>query len=493
MTLTEAVEHFHARKDGKEYSAYCPVHENPATSKTPSLGIAEKNGRIVLVCRTGGCSRESIVAAVGLKMSDLFVEPRSSNGHKPQLVDTYLYMDNCGSVRYAIDRYIPKTFKARRPDPARSGQWIHDMKGVTLLPYRLPELIPAEMALLCDGEKDCNAAYRLGVPATCNAFGQAKWNASYVPYLRGKHCVVVTDVKPGPGKAEEERTIAKMVAASLVGTARSVKRIELPQAKDLSEWIEHGGTKEQLEDLIAATPLFTPDAGTPPPPPPPAPKADSFEKEATLISFATVAKEHLKYLWDKYLPFGKLIHVAGDSGEGKSPLLLDLIARITTGADWPDGTKNIWGPRSVILCAGEDDPNDTIVPRLELAGADLAKVFFVRITVRVGQNRTDTQLALDRDLQELMVQMAQVSDLAAVVIDPITNYLGKVQMRMEEEVRSQLLMPLVATARFLGIVVVTIGHLNRLRERHIPPPAHHGCRRLPWCRALYLFCRWRSR
>jgi hypothetical protein len=187
-----------------------------------------------------------------------------------------------------------------------------------------------------------------------------------------------------------------------------------------------------------------------------------------LQPYEEITKEHLHFMWPGYLPLGKLVHLAGDSGEGKSPLSLDLIARTTSGADWPDGSKNTLGPRSVILLAGEDNCADTIRPRLELAGAGLSRVFNVRCTVGKGQERHEILLALDRDVHQLAAQARKIPDLAGLYADPITNYLGKVQMKLEEEVRARLLMPLAALAAELNICIVTIGHLNR-RDRGTSP------------------------
>jgi hypothetical protein len=207
------------------------------------------------------------------------------------------------------------------------------------------------------------------------------------------------------------------------------------------------------------------------------------EMEVLLKSFDSIEKEHVRWLWPKYLPLGRLIHLAGESGEGKSPVTLDLIARISSGADWPDGTKNEAGPRSVILLSAEDDVRDTIRPRLELAGADLTRVFDVRCTVRKGQSPYEKLLALDRDTNKLIERAREVRGLGAMFIDPITNYLGSAQMKVEEEIR-KLLMPVLAGVRELEVLGLTVGHLNR-RERGTSPlqrimgaAAFHGIARV---------------
>jgi hypothetical protein len=187
-----------------------------------------------------------------------------------------------------------------------------------------------------------------------------------------------------------------------------------------------------------------------------------------LESYKSIQKEHLHAMWPGYLPLSRLVHLAGDSGEGKSPLTIDLTARVTSALNWPDGTPNSLGPRSVILLASEDDTRDTVRPRLELSGADLSRVYDVRCSVAEGQDRHEILLALDRDVHQLVARAREIPDLAFMVIDPISNYLGTVQMRLEEEVRSRLLMPLSAAAADLGICVFTVGHLNR-RERGTSP------------------------
>src|SRR5262249_54102441 len=78
-----------------------------------------------------------------------------------------------------------------------------------------------------------------------------------------------------------------------------------------------------------------------------------------------------------YVPEGKLMLLAGDGGQGKSLITIDLIACQTTGRpcfgldyDAPPACE------CLIVCC-EDDYADTVVPRLITAGADLGKVYSV--------------------------------------------------------------------------------------------------------------------
>jgi len=188
------------------------------------------------------------------------------------------------------------------------------------------------------------------------------------------------------------------------------------------------------------------------------------EVSLALEKYSMVKKEHLRYLWQNYLPIGKLTHFAGNSEQGKSPVSLSLAAICSTGRDWPDGAKNALGPRDVILLAAEDDPHDTIRPRLELAGADLERVHKAKCTVKTSQNESEKLFALSTDLEKLCEQARVLPELGLIIIDPITNYLGSgVKMNQEEDVRA-LLMPLSLASAELACCIVTIGHLNR-REK----------------------------
>lgn len=189
--------------------------------------------------------------------------------------------------------------------------------------------------------------------------------------------------------------------------------------------------------------------------------AQESHRGSRLESAGTKTKRHKVWLWPGYLEHNKLVHFAGASSAGKSPVTLDLTARVTTGADWPDGTPNTVGPRSVILLCGEDDWSDTIIPRLELAGADMEMVFDFVSTMSRGEEVVDVTTALDRDTEEIAAHIKSRDDVGLVVIDPITNYLGSKSMNKEDEMRGGILMPLSKMASSFNVCVVTVGHLNK--------------------------------
>src|SRR5438445_13134689 len=84
-------------------------------------------------------------------------------------------------------------------------------------------------------------------------------------------------------------------------------------------------------------------------------------------SFATHTVRPVEWLWPGRLALGKLNVLEGDPNLGKSLLMLDLCARVSTGRPWPDGTPQA-GPAAAIIINGEDGEDDTVLPRLHALG-----------------------------------------------------------------------------------------------------------------------------
>lgn len=198
------------------------------------------------------------------------------------------------------------------------------------------------------------------------------------------------------------------------------------------------------------------------------PRSDEGTSELIVIRGDEVEPEHLEFLWPPYFPIGKLAHLGGAQSQAKSPVTIDLAARTSRGLAWPDDKPNTLGSRSVILLNVEDDLQDTILPRFILAGGDRSKLLYIKGTRFTKKDKSaDVMLALDRDITLLCELARRTPDLGLIVIDPISNYLGRVKMNAEEQVRT-ILAPLASLAAELGIVIITVGHLNR-REKGTSP------------------------
>jgi len=193
-------------------------------------------------------------------MGDLY----NGNGkHADQLhaiVATYDYHDEPGRLLYQATRYAPKTFKQRRPDPDRPGEWIWNMDGVRRVLYRLPEVIAAisdkRDVFVVEGEKDADALVRLGLMATTNVGGGGKWRPEYSDTLRDAPGVIVIPDNDEPGRKHADAVCRDLP------NARILTLPDLPPKGDVSDWLSRGGTREMLEDLARET-LDAPRPQTP--------------------------------------------------------------------------------------------------------------------------------------------------------------------------------------------------------------------------------------
>lgn len=228
-------------------TAKCPAHDDQRNS----LSIAEgEDGKVLLTCHAG-CTLESIVAAIGLEMKDLFpdVGKSAKKSSGPEIVATYDYVDEAGKRLYQVVRYQPKDFRQRKPN-GKDG-WTWKLSDVRRVPYHLPQLIKAvadgNLIFVVEGEKDVAALEKLGLVATCNAGGAGKWLDSHSKSLRGAHVAIL------PDNDEPGRKHAEAVKKSLKGIAASVKVIYLPglpDKGDVSDWVAAGGTAEELKALV---------------------------------------------------------------------------------------------------------------------------------------------------------------------------------------------------------------------------------------------------
>lgn len=165
------------------------------------------------------------------------------------------------------------------------------------------------------------------------------------------------------------------------------------------------------------------------------------------------------WLWQGRIARGKVTMLAGHPGLGKSQVGLDFAARLTRGGRWPDGTYAEAG--SVVILSAEDDAEDTIRPRLEAAAADLTRCHVVGAVREPGKGpRT---FCLQEDLVRLAAVLDDIGDVALIIVDPITAYLGEIDLHKNAEVRALLALLAEFAARY-GAAVLAISHLRKSLE-----------------------------
>jgi putative DNA primase/helicase len=243
------------------------------------------------------------------------------------------------------------------------------------------------------------------------------------------------------------------------------------------------------------------------------------------------------WLWPGRIAAGRVTLLVGDPGLGKSLLALDVAARVTNGQPWPDAPPNLaesfpspspqseiqnpkfphppspaspplatrdsqlptplpqlapsasqpapHSPASVLLLCAEDDIGDTIRPRLEALGADLARIVAIppdwspddasHTPSYAAQPNADHANAdqptasrnsraprpfdLIHDVPALEDLVVRQGNVRLVVIDPLNAFLGNIE-NCNGPVR-KVFRELAAMATRRGLAVLAISHLRK--------------------------------
>lgn len=183
------------------------------------------------------------------------------------------------------------------------------------------------------------------------------------------------------------------------------------------------------------------------------------ESNLKLINMEQVEIEKIDWLLYPLIPFGKVTIVQGDPGEGKTTMVLQIIAKLTkgepvlpSGSDEPALEEKAMAlePVNVIYQTAEDGLGDTIKPRLLSAGADCSRVMVI-------DDNDQALTMMDARLEEAIIQ----TKARLVVLDPIQGFLGTdVDMHRANEIRP-LMKRVAVLAEKYHCAIILIGHMNK--------------------------------
>ena len=183
------------------------------------------------------------------------------------------------------------------------------------------------------------------------------------------------------------------------------------------------------------------------------------EPNLKLINMEQVEIEKIDWLLYPFIPFGKVTIVQGDPGEGKTTMVLQIIAKLTkgeavlpSGSDEPalEGKTMDLEPVNVIYQTAEAGLGDTIKPRLLSAGADCSRVMVI-------DDNDQALTMMDARLEEAIIK----TKARLVVLDPIQGFLGAaVDMHRANEIRP-LMKRIAVLAEKYHCAIILIGHMNK--------------------------------
>ncbi|HSV99120.1 MAG TPA: AAA family ATPase [Sedimentisphaerales bacterium] len=370
----------------------------------------------------------------------------------------WVYYDAHGDPAGLILRWDGPEGKQIRPVSRRlEGGWVIGGMPEPRPLYELPTLLARtdETVYVTEGEKAADAGSWMGLLATTSPHGAASAGKTDWRPLAGRDVVILPD-NDEPGRRYAQAVVSILQRLSPPPRVRIVELPGLPPKGDLFDWVDacpaegFAARGRELEALVRTAKVL-PSAGA---------GAAGTSIVPVLQCFADVVPSSIRWLWPGRMPLGRITLLVGRPGEGKSFLTTDLAARISRGRPWPDGVEGVEG--SVIFICAEDDPSDTLRPRLEAHGADLSKVHLLQGVRRTGADGRCFEAPFTlADTRTLESCLQSHPDCRLIVVDPIGSYLGSgTDSYRDSEVRA-VLDPVTRLSDLYGPAVLVVAHRRK--------------------------------
>lgn len=174
-------------------------------------------------------------------------------------------------------------------------------------------------------------------------------------------------------------------------------------------------------------------------------------KTLKLTRASEVEAQAVTWLMDDLIPLKTLTVVSGNSGIGKTTVVLLFLANLTNGT-LPGEFHT--SPRDVIIMSPEDDPGAITRPRLEAAGANLDRVHFLSATRPGTSGEIDTTVSFPSDMNMLHEAIREVKP-GAIMLDPIASLIdGNLDKREDVRVAFDALAGEIANRYNLAVILI---------------------------------------
>src|SRR5262249_37058091 len=182
---------------------------------------------------------------------------------------------------------------------------------------------------------------------------------------------------------------------------------------------------------------------------------DATQDGPALSKLSTRRRRPVEWLWFPYLALGKATLLVGDPGVGKSYITADLAARYSAATTWPT-REPIHEPGAVIIISAEDDPEDTIRPRIQDAGGDLDRVWILDGQYRGGQLKAFVLDQIDVLPDAVVTTAARLS-----IIDPYAAFLSRGTDEWKNASMRGAFAPLKRFLEAARVAALLVTHLNK--------------------------------
>lgn len=381
----ESTPSFHATDDKQSYHCFgCGVSGDHFAFLTDSQGMTFPEAVQTVAELAGIAMPEGMEVAKGPAGAPEHprqekVPPQPSAAREKRvMVEAYPYTDNDGGLIYEVCRFqirLPdgswaktkdgkgtwKTFLQRRPSGLpdgsniwglREGEYIRPGPGKDWSPYdqrkadewpdhevrwfdgvehtifRHPQveiaIAEGRPIIITEGEKDAkNTEEKLGFTATTNSSGSKHWNDGHAANFKDADVIIALDNDEAGQRADN-------LAKSMKGIARRIRVLDFaehvpnfPAKHDITDWIDAGGTADELQRIIDSLPDWKPK--------PP-------KSRLGAVTLSNVGKEAKKHQWlvQDMIELGGSAAFAGFSQSGKSFLMIELAFCVAAG-------RKFWG------------------------------------------------------------------------------------------------------------------------------------------------------
>lgn len=278
--------------------------------------------------------------------------------------------------------------------------------------------------------------------------------------LAGAWADLVPETDRGPAPPLPERITAGGRTHSVTSLAGSLRRRNVVEAAALAAALEHNRlvcdpplSEDKVRETVAGIyrrydPPLT-GTGT-------VNGHRNGHSSAQFVSMSTVEPVAMRYIWEPGVIQGGMTLLAGDPGKGKGLVATALAAAMTTGRGLPGCAPT---PGSVLWVSYEESEATAIRPRLDVAGADVERVF--KLVIDRGDGKRAGRIFKPEDLELLEAELVRYPDVRLMILDPVLSFMRRgANINQGNDVRDSL-DPLVELAETYGIGLLGIAHINK--------------------------------